>query len=94
METAQKNQEKREAIGLVPLAIVQYLLALGPALIGQRMKNKVEFWGGLALFPIMLYAIFTGVAWLSGIIAILSWIYVVGRLCWIAFRKENEIKII
>jgi len=88
-----KEGEKRENIGIIPLVIVNYLLGLGIAFIGQRMKNRYEFLGGLAFF-VMVVASFFISPLLSTILGLFSWAYVIIRLIWIFVKKETGFGII
>jgi len=53
-----KEGDPKEQIGLLPLIVVHYLIGLGIAYVGQRTKNQLEFFCGLAVFVIAIAAIF------------------------------------
>lgn len=56
IEKETKAQQK-EPIGIISLIFAHYLLGLGIAIIGHRIKNKLEFYGGIAfaVFAIGLF---------------------------------------
>ena len=112
-----KEGEKQEQIGIIPLIIAHFLIGAGIVVIGQRTKNKMEFYGGLAfifvvislliakffifrcdsiceiygssmyLMPSCQGCVISNFAFcISGIISLLSWIYIIIRL----FLLRNE----
>lgn len=100
-----KEGEKKEAIGLIPLVIVHYVLALGIAYIGQRTKNRIEFFAGMGLlvFLIGYVAVYLLSEGFSAerpeftlpyfLLTLGSWIYIAGRMLWIKMKKETEIRL-
>ena len=117
MGEEKKEVEKQEQIGIIPLIIAHFLLGAGIAVIGQRTKNKMEFYGGLVFILLLISLLISkffifrcdsicgihetnvfllpscqGCAMsdfafcISGIISLLSWIYIVIRL----FLLRNE----
>ena len=79
--------EKQEPIGVISLIIAHFLLGAGIAIIGQRTKNKMEFYGGL-VFILVYIGIFIFeftskidlVGCLRGLLGLGSWIYIIIRL--------------
>lgn len=88
-----KPEDKKEPIPIIVLIVVNYLIAGGIALIGQRTKNKLEFYGGLAFIAAAIASLFVNAA-LLGIISLASWAYIIIRLILIWKNKETEIKLI
>jgi hypothetical protein len=91
-----KDKEKEEPIGVISLIIAHFLLGAGIAVIGQRTKNKPEYYGGLIfiVFVVGFYILefmtkyileeIFGCVW--GLIVFGSWAYIIVRL----FLLRNE----
>ncbi len=88
-----KIEEKKEPIPIIILIFVNYIIGGGIALIGQRTKNKFEFYGGLAFIAAVIISQFVN-ALLFKILSIASWLYIIIRLILIWKSKETEIKLI
>ena len=103
-----KDGEEKEAVGVIPVLLVHYLLGLGIVVLGQRTKNVLEFWGGVSVFLIAIFFLFYSIAVGGGmsffqanllgtiyvLFSLLIWLYIIGRLIWIAVKKETKLTII
>ncbi len=88
-----KIEEKKEPIPIIILIVVNHIIGGGIALIGQRTKNKLEFYGGLAFIAAAIFSIFVNTL-LLWILSTASWVYIIIRLILIWKSKETEIKLI
>ncbi len=100
-----KSGEQKEAIGVLSLLFVHYLLGVGIAIVGQRTKNVIEFWCGVLVFVIAvsLLLYFLVVAGsveafraslssvLYGLFSLMTWFYIIVRLIWIFIKKETKL---
>jgi len=103
-----KSGEVKEPVGFISLIIVHYMFGLGIALLGQRTKNVIEFWGGVLAFVFSMGFLIVAMGsygsiddfWdsfaglLFGLFSLLTWMYLAGRLIWIAIKKETRITIL
>ncbi len=103
-----KAGEQKEPVGFISLMVAHYFFGLGIAILGQRTKNVAEFWLGavacVASFGFLAVALsgfasidafwdsFAGLVF--GLFSLATWMYIVGRLLWIAIRKETRITIL
>ncbi len=100
-----KNGEQKETVGVISLLVAHYLLGLGIAVIGQRTKNVMEFWFGIAVFLVAVGALIFFVtaagsvaafqaSWLGilyGLFSLATWLYIILRLIWIFIKKETKL---
>ncbi|MCX8194513.1 MAG: hypothetical protein N3G22_00170, partial [Candidatus Micrarchaeota archaeon] len=49
-----QTPQKKEYLPVLLILLVHYLISAGIVAIGQRMKNKKEFYGGILLILIIL----------------------------------------
>ena len=103
METSTHAAEKKVTIELVHIIFYQLLIGSGIAYIGQRMKNKLEMWGGICLpaciivlflLPVSSQDMYELKPWLLAPLIIGSWLYVIIRLVRLHMKKEAEITFI
>jgi uncharacterized membrane protein len=90
--------EPAEPVGVVTVLAAQLILGLGIVMIGQRTKNKIEFYCGLAFFIVTLAYVGLGIsyggaaAYGYGAFNLLGWAYVLCRIGWIALKKEPSLR--
>ena len=103
MPDKMKDKEKQEPIGVISLILAHFLLGAGIAVIGQRTKNKPEFYAGLAFIVFVIgfyilefitaYSISDLIGCIRGLVVLGSWAYIIIRL--VLLRNEGyEIKAI
>jgi hypothetical protein len=102
-----KSSDAKEAVGIIPLLILHYVIGIGIAFIGQKTKNVAEFWAGIIVFLVTmcflaLYisapdaaAFETSPAGaLYVFFSLVTWAYILGRVIWIYMKKETKLAFI
>ncbi len=93
--------QPKEPVGVLTILICHITLGFGILILGQRLKNRLEFWAGVGfvlleiLVLLMAFSGFIkGVPFGFGIMTTLTWIYVIVRLLWIFFKKETKLTLL
>lgn len=93
--------EPKEPVGVITVILVHFILGLGIVIIGQRTKNRLEFWLGIIVFLIaiafLVITLLSGTGTFPfgyGLFSAATWLYILGRLVWIFIKKETKLTIL
>lgn len=74
------------------------MLGLGITYIGQRMKNRTEFFGGIVYFIAITLGFIvdavTGQVFYIQLLGLIGWVYIIFRVIGIHLDKQNKISVI